>query len=401
LSHPHAAAVASGLAYGLASQQRLSGYFTGVSAARGSSAARALLALENRWPTLSNRIHAASLSAELHAMPAVELTARALGTTCRLWPGHVRTYDCLFVMHDYAVSVASWPRETATIYAYEDGARASFRRAARSGRTRIWDLPTPHHLYLASMWAQERRQWPDLAPERSSEPEWKLARKDEELDLANAVCVASTFTASSLPDQAMTKPILVIPYGFPTTAFTPKHRADNGPLVVLSVGAQSVQKGTHYLLQAWKRADLKDAKLRLVGPSRLDRRFLTDFVGRFEHVPHVPRAHIGAEYRAADLLVFPTLADGFGIVIQEAMCSGTPVLTTPCGGGPECISDGEEGWIVPPRDIDALVEKLRFAAANRDRLFAMGQAARRRAEGWSWDDVGRKLVAELTARALL
>jgi len=254
---------------------------------------------------------------------------------------------------------------------------------------------------VASVWAQERRQWPDVAPERSPEPEWKLARKDEELELASALCVASAFTASSLPERAMTRPILAIPYGFPTKGFVAKECPGNGPLIVLSVGTQSVLKGTHYLLQAWKRARLKDAKLRLVGPFRVDHRFLLEFEGLFEHVPHLPRAHLAAEYRAADLLVFPTLADGFGLVIQEAMCSGTPVLTTPCGGGPECISDGEEGWIVPPRDIDALVEALRFAAANRDHLFRMGQAARRRAEGWSWDDVGRKLVAELTARALL
>ncbi|HEY2731275.1 MAG TPA: glycosyltransferase family 4 protein, partial [Polyangia bacterium] len=117
--------------------------------------------------------------------------------------------------------------------------------------------------------------------------------------------------------------------------------------------------------------------------------------GLFRHRPHVPKAELGELYAAADVLAFPTLGDGFGLVIQEAMCSGTPVITTPCGGGPECIDDGVDGWLVPPRDIDALVERLRFCAANRDRVFVMGQSARAHAERWTWRDADEALVRAL------
>src|SRR5262249_50941432 len=113
VSHPHAAAFATGLARGLVAERRLSSYFNGLSAARGPTAARAVMAFEAKWPTLSNRVHEASLNAELRPLPAIELAARALGSTCRLWPGRVRPYDCLFVVHDYAVSWASWTRDTA------------------------------------------------------------------------------------------------------------------------------------------------------------------------------------------------------------------------------------------------------------------------------------------------
>jgi D-inositol-3-phosphate glycosyltransferase len=75
-------------------------------------------------------------------------------------------------------------------------------------------------------------------------------------------------------------------------------------------------------------------------------------------------------------------------VIQEAMCCGTPVVTTPCGGGPECITEGEDGWLIPPRDVDSLVERLRDCAANRDRTFAVGRAARIRAERFTWREAG-------------
>ena len=77
------------------------------------------------------------------------------------------------------------------------------------------------------------------------------------------------------------------------------------------------------------------------------------------------------------------------------MCTGVPVVTTPCGGGPECITDGVDGWIVPPRDIDALVDRLRACAADRDVPFAVGRAARARAERWTWREAGEAFLRAL------
>jgi len=110
----------------------------------------------------------------------------------------------------------------------------------------------------------------------------------------------------------------------------------------------------------------------------------------------VPRALLEAEYQAADLLVFPTLGDGFGLVMQEAMCCGTPVVTTRCGGGPECITDGRDGWLLPERDTDRWVEFLTWAHANRQLLRRAGEAARARAERWSEHDAGRLLVKSIS-----
>jgi starch synthase len=133
----------------------------------------------------------------------------------------------------------------------------------------------------------------------------------------------------------------------------------------------------------------------LVGPLRLSKVFLDRYAGIFHHWPSVPKSELQARYAAADLLVFPTLGDGFGLVMQEAMCCGTPVVTTPCGGGPECITDGVDGWLVPERSIDAIVERLRSAAADRDRLAIVGKAARLRAESWTWRHAEDALVRSL------
>jgi len=261
---------------------------------------------------------------------------------------------------------------------------------------RVWDLPLPHYEVIAALWRTETKRWGEaVAGPPWVEPDWKKRRKDAELAMATTVSVASAFTKSSLEPLNLNVPVVVTPYGFPVGEFGPRARAPTGPFTVLSVGTHDLRKGTPYLLEAWKRAAIPGAELHLVGPLRLAKPFVDRYAGTFRHWPHVPKSELGARYAAADLLAFPTLGDGFGLVIQEAMCTGTPVVTTPCGGGPECITDGLDGWIVPPRDIDALVARLRSCAADRDGVAAVGRAARARAERWTWRDAGDALVRAL------
>jgi glycosyltransferase involved in cell wall biosynthesis len=396
ISHPHAAAFSTGLATCLARDGKLAAYVTGVAfRERGWSGGLARRLAAHR-PVLRNRILADLPPGTLRALPLVELGARAAARGLSRLGVPVKRYDALFVLHDAVVSRLSWPRETTMVYAYEDGALLTFERAAREGLARVWDLPLPHYRAIEELWRAEAQRWPGAIDfPAHSEPQWKRRRKDRELALATKVSVASAFTKRSLEGTGMTAPVVVIPYGFPVESFTARHTPPQGRFTVLAVGTHDLRKGTPYLLEAWKRAAIPDAELQFVGPMRLSKAFLDGYAGLFSHRPHVPKAELGALYAAADVLAFPTLGDGFGLVIQEAMCSGTPVITTPCGGGPECMDDGIEGWLVAPRDIDALAERLRFCAAHRDRVFAMGQSARARAERWTWRDAGEALVRAL------
>lgn len=389
-------AVATGLAECLARANRLAAFATGVAFREASLTGRLAAALAEKRPVLANRVLDGIPAGKLLSLPAVELGARisaALGG--RIGFG-LKPYDALFTAHDGAMAVVPWPSTTTAVYAYEDGALWTFQRARRQGIERIWDLPLPHYLAIEEILAGEARRWPDaMAGPPHSEPAWKRRRKDGELALATKVSVASEFTKASLERFDLQVPIVVVPYGFPASAFAVRTQPPRGRFTVLSVGTHDLRKGTPYLLEAWKRAAIPESELHLIGPLRLAKPFLDRYAGLFRHSAHVPRSALGAHYATADLLAFPTLGDGFGLVIQEAMCCGTPVVTTLCGGGPECITDGVDGWLVPPRDIDALVERLRDCAANRARTFTIGQAARARAERWTWLEAGEALVRGL------
>ena len=396
LSHPHVVPVSAGVAGALGRSGRLASFATGVAFNDAERRAKIGEGLASWRPVIRNRIVSDVPRGRLRAHPFVELGARAAARALHPVVPSLNTYNALFAAHDAAVALDRWPRETTAIYAYEDGALWTFRRAARANLERVWDLPLPHYATIENIWAEERARWPtsvDTPPHL--EPPWKRARKDGELALATKVSVASAFTKQSLEGLGVAAPIVVAPYGFPTAQFPARTRTPSGPFVVLAVSSHDLRKGTPYLLEAWKKAAIPDAELHLVGRMRLTKRFLDDYAGTFHHTPHVPRSQLGERYAAADVLAFPTLGDGFGIVIQEAMCTGVPVITTPCGGGPECITDGVDGWIVPPRDIDALVDRLRACAADRDRTLAVGKAARRRAEGFTWNEAGDGLLRSL------
>jgi starch synthase len=96
--------------------------------------------------------------------------------------------------------------------------------------------------------------------------------------------------------------------------------------------------------------------------------------------------------RRHDVLVLPSLFEGFGLAITEAMSQGIPVVTTAHTAGPDIIDDGIDGFIVPIRSAEAIAEKLEVLARDRERLRAMKISAREKAQAHSWENYRRALI---------
>jgi glycosyltransferase involved in cell wall biosynthesis len=114
----------------------------------------------------------------------------------------------------------------------------------------------------------------------------------------------------------------------------------------------------------------------------------------------MPHDEILAQMREHDLFVFPSLCEGFGMVITEALSQGLPVITTPHTCGPDVISDGVDGFIVPIRNPQAIVEKVELLYRNRDRLEEMSLAALQKASQLTWGAYRSRLVADVKATLL-
>jgi UDP-glucose:(heptosyl)LPS alpha-1,3-glucosyltransferase len=99
-------------------------------------------------------------------------------------------------------------------------------------------------------------------------------------------------------------------------------------------------------------------------------------------------------FAAADVFLFPTLFEPYGMVISEAMASGLPVLTSRVAGASELIEHGESGWLIdPPWDADRIAEGLQTLAASGDLRARMGAAARQTIEPFSWDRAADETMA--------
>lgn len=279
------------------------------------------------------------------------------------------------------------------VYAYEDGAATTFQVAKQQNILCLYDLPIPFYRTSQAIQAEEAQRFPELASafQAVQEPAWKIKRKEQEIQLADHIFVASSFTKKSLLDIGINQEkISVIPYGSPLEYFQPQPKPDN-LFRALFVGRVGPRKGVHYLLQSWQDLQLAKAELLLVGINEFPHQWLSQYEDSFRYVSTVPHGLLNQYYSAANVLVFPSLVEGFGLVILEAMTCGIPVITTPNTAGADIITDGKDGFIVPIRDVEALKEKIAWCYNRPQELAEMGKAARRKAEELTWDLYRHKL----------
>ncbi|HVH99993.1 MAG TPA: glycosyltransferase family 1 protein [Enhygromyxa sp.] len=104
-------------------------------------------------------------------------------------------------------------------------------------------------------------------------------------------------------------------------------------------------------------------------------------------------AELARAYASADLFLYPSATETFGNVTLEAMASGLPTICADAPGSRSLVVPGETGELLPPGDVDGFADAVAALLADADRRRAMGQAARARAEGRSWDRAIEQCVA--------
>ncbi len=299
--------------------------------------------------------------------------------------------------HDLWVSRQLTP-DTNLIWAYEDFAAASFERAKALTIKTIYDLPTVHHLEARRIYEREVDGDPSLAPflSPSLEPEHRLKRKQAELDLADVVVCASSFAKNSLIQRGSpASKLRVLPYGVVVPAARPPAQRRPRPLRLLYAGAIGPHKGIHHLFHALRDVPQSAFHLTLAGQwipgfrNWIERRFAVPFhdAGRLT-APGLREA-----YRSADVLLFPALRDGFGLVLVEAMAQGVPVIASTSCAAPDLIRDGVEGLIVPPSNPVRLRQAIQSLLERPQLVAAMAESAYQLSRRLSWEKYHLQVLA--------
>ena len=260
-------------------------------------------------------------------------------------------------------------KQVKAVYSYEDTALFSFRESKRLGIQCLYDLPIGYWRTARRLLEIEKERWPEWASTITGFKDSikKLERKDEELALADIIFVASQFTASTLKDfPGMLGPIHVIPYGFPSVGKNRLYHSglSKRPLKLLFVGSLSQRKGLANLFAAVEKFGVH-IELTIVGGkvNHIKTPVLDNALSKHRWIPSLPHNEILRLMRDQDLLVFPSLFEGFGLVITEAMSQGTPVITTERTAGPDLIEHGRNGWLIEAGSteaIEAMIEELLY-----------------------------------------
>jgi glycosyltransferase involved in cell wall biosynthesis len=152
---------------------------------------------------------------------------------------------------------------------------------------------------------------------------------------------------------------------------------------ILFVGVDWEGKGGPELLRAFRllRAQISDATLTVVGCSPLIQQPGCQVVGRIS--PH----ELSQYYSKASVFCLPTRHEAFGIAVLEAMAHELPIVATNVAAIPEMVTNGENGFLVPPGDAQKLAEALIRLASNPVLCQQMGQLSHAVSQNYSWDNV--------------
>lgn len=267
------------------------------------------------------------------------------------------------------------------VHGFEGAALETLAEARRLGATTVLDVPSAHEHYARAAAAEEQRPATlseTLRAERRL-ADWIFAPSDFVID-----CLAG----DGVPQERIVR----IPYGVDTERFAPVAERNDDVFRVLVVGQVSLMKGIRYLLEAWRRADLPNGELVLVGDLHpLAKPVLREYAGRFRWNGATAKHEVDRFFRQADVLVHASLAEGSALVTYEGMASGLPVIATSSSGS--VVRDGQDGFVIPPRDPDTLAEKLVYLHARPDERRRLGTAGRAAIESaYTWRHYRQRVV---------
>ncbi|HSI14718.1 MAG TPA: glycosyltransferase family 4 protein [Chthoniobacter sp.] len=371
LSHPTVNAFNRALAEALEQKDRLAAFHTTIAFGRRAvSVPRAKLHL-HPWREIAR------------------LAAQRLGWSSARGPLGI---DAVYRQLDEAV--AGNLDSARAVYCYEDGALATFRAARERGLPLIYELPIAYWETAQRLLREEAERLPAWAPtlQAPDDSEEKLARKTEELRLADLVVCPSRFVESSLPLGTRS---VIAEFGSPPVPPRPATRSEEGPLRLLFAGTMTQRKGLADLFAAMRLLSRRDITLSVLGTPLAPLTFYRDAWPHFLHESPRPHAQVLALMDSCDVLVLPSIVEGRALVQQEALSRGLPLLVTANAGGEDLVIAGETGWLVPIRDPAALADRIAWFADHRSELPAMREAARQQAAARTWRHYTDRILAAI------
>ena len=247
-------------------------------------------------------------------------------------------------------------------------------------KTAIFLMRGSSHIKTQSRLLEEEEKRAGTKLERPTV--WMIEREEREYAFTENIIVLSRFAYESfLKEGVPSQKLNILQLGADLGAFRPtqniveerRQRILKGaPLRVLYVGALSFRKGFLDLFEIIQVLKKERFQFRLVGAISPEVSFLLKRLhNQVEIIPKQPQEKLPLAYAWADIFIFPTIEDGYAIVLAQAAASGLPVLSTSNCGAPDFICEGVSGWILPIRHPKLFTERLQRCESHRQELAEM------------------------------
>lgn len=219
----------------------------------------------------------------------------------------------------------------------------------------------------------------------------------DEAKLADYHIVASSFSKKAsefngIPEEK----ILVVPYGVSEAAFKPWEKDYSNGLKVLFVGELNQRKGICQILDAAKELHDLNIEFNIIGSGR---EYCSELYKPYEEyvnfLGRVTFEDLQMYYGTSHIFVFPSMGEGFGLVLPEALSSGLPAIASRNCAGPDLIKDGYNGFLIDAGETEQLKEKILWFYNNMDKLPQMQENAVDSVKELTWEKYEETLASQL------
>lgn len=270
------------------------------------------------------------------------------------------------------------------------------RKVKAAGAKYVCDRGSSHIRTQDQLLAEEYALWGE--PYQGIDPR-VIEREEAEYQEADIITAPSIFSLRSFIEQGVhSSKIKHLPYGVNLQHFYKVAEPESNALHILFAGGMHLRKGIPYLLKAFQQLQYPNKTLSFAGMvsdsliAKMKAEKLWDH--NIKLLGHLQLPQLREQMSRSHVLVLPSIEDGFGMVIAQAMACGCPVIATTNTGAEDIITDAKEGFIIPIRDADTLAQKLQMLADNRAEHKRMSEASLLRVnEIGGWGDYGLQAIS--------
>lgn len=288
-----------------------------------------------------------------------------------------------------------------TVIVYDAVSEGFIRRVRKNNKNIriILDMSAPYWGYMGAQFKQDALEHIDTESDllefvNSDEFHKKLKKCKYEIENSDLYLVASNVSRDSLLYAGIEEnKIIKCVYGIDDFSIKENSlvKKTNGPLRIVFVGNVTPQKGAYQLLRAAEVLPSDNYEFNFYGSYNPELNIIKNAPLNVHFHGHIPRVEISKAYTSADVLVFPSLCDGFGFVTAESLLCGTPVIASTNAGSKELIKDGYNGFVYDVHSDDQLVSTLQELYKNRSLLEQLKANARASVQDYTWDKYNQSI----------